>query len=111
MGWPHIFFSTQTFQGTGIPVLVVNLFKKRKLVSGHCLLALLERYGGADNYRERLAVNPGLAARIYGLVFVTREHRGGAGSSYISSSTSAQLLEQAVLEHAFPTSQDLVDIG
>ena len=77
---------------------------------GHCLLALLEQYGGADNYRERLAVNPGLSARVFGLVYVTREQRAGAPTSYIHTHSS-QVLEQVVLESAFPTNQALVDIG
>lgn len=76
------------------------------------MLGLLEQYaggGGADTYRERLAVNPGLSARLFGLVFVTREQRAGAAGSFLNS--CGQLLDQAVLDSAFPTLQDLVNIG
>ncbi len=70
----------------------------------------MEQYGGADNYRERLAVNPGLAARIFSLVFVRREQRAGAATSFLNMA-SAQLLEETLLTAAFPSSQDLLDIG
>jgi hypothetical protein len=72
----------------------------------------MERYGGggADNYRERLAVNPGLAARLFGLAFVTREQRTGAATSYLSNAATGQL-DRAVLEAVFPSTQELLDIG
>ncbi len=71
----------------------------------------MERYGGgADNYRERLAVNPGLAARLFSLAFVTREQRTGAATSYLSTAATGQL-DRAVLEAVFPSNQELLDLG
>ncbi len=71
----------------------------------------MERFGGgADNYRERLAVNPGLAARLFSLAFVTREQRTGAATSYLSTAATGQL-DRAVLEAVFPSNQELLDIG
>jgi hypothetical protein len=71
----------------------------------------MERFGGgADNYRERLAVNPGLAARLFSLAFVTREQRTGAATSYLSTAATGQL-DRAVLEAVFPSTQELLDIG
>jgi hypothetical protein len=72
----------------------------------------MERYGGggADNYRERLAINPGLAARLFSLAFVTREQRTGAATSYLSTAATGQL-DRAVLEAVFPSTQELLDIG
>ncbi|XP_023348327.1 RANBP2-like and GRIP domain-containing protein 5/6 isoform X4 [Eurytemora carolleeae] len=47
----------------------------RRSIAGHCILSLAARFGGLENYRERLASSSGINSKISGLIFVSLERR------------------------------------